>query len=235
VFVRFSAVPVYGSSDLLNSLAPVGVLLFGDIVNGKAGIVDIVEDQFSDFGFTGVAAYNANTNVIHPLSGVYASYNHKQQYSYDVQGDYPAALRESYHHGESEETESKLGSEEIKYYIKRADLSFRLDTNNDEILLPEFYPPVMLIRGTSVSQWDSFKKNNLALSVSVVVVELAFMIGMFAILYRPIHKFAAYMDAQLSYAKPKSLNLIEKVSNAVGGPGSSNNTSIHQNTRTDGP
>jgi hypothetical protein len=237
VFVRFSAAPVYASADFNNEFDPVGVLLIGDILNGKAGVIDMVQDQFSDFGFTGLAAYNASSGAIHPLAGVFAPYTQKQHYIYDMQGEYAPNLREAYIHGESEDVQSSINGEVLHYYMKRADLSYRLDTNEDEILLPEFYPPVMLIRGTSVSQWDSFKSSTLAVALAVMLVEFFAMLGTFFLLYRPIHKFVAYMDAQISYKKPKSLNVITKVSNAVGlgnhPATSSNRESTHQNTRNE--
>jgi hypothetical protein len=207
--------------------------MIGDVLNGKAGVVDMVQDQFSDCGFTGIAVYNASTGAITPLAGVFAAYTQKQQYSYDVQGDYAANIQESYKHGESEDVESKFNGEVLHYYIKRADLSYRLDDNGDQILLPEYYPPIMLIRGVSVSQWDSFKKSNLGLSLAVVLVEFFVMTGTFFILYRPIHKFAAYMDAQMAYKQTKkSVNVIAKISAAVGvsRPQSTNRESTHQST-----
>ena len=48
VLTRFVACPVYSSSDLDNAHDPVGVLVFGDIVNGKAGTVEEVDRQFSN-------------------------------------------------------------------------------------------------------------------------------------------------------------------------------------------
>jgi hypothetical protein len=231
VFIRFSATPVYSSSSV-----PVGVLLIGDVLNGKAGVVDMVEDQFADYGFTGLAAYNSSTGKIHPLAGVFASYTQKEHYTYDVQGSYAAALQEAYVHGESEDTASSLNGEVLHYYIKRADLSYRLLSQDEdyEIPLPEYYPPIMLIRGTSVSQWDSFKRSNLALALTVVLVEFFVMVGTFVLLYRPIHKFAAYMDAQMSY-KSKSLSIISKITSVVATATttSPHHDSSHQNTRNE--
>jgi hypothetical protein len=202
-------------------------LLFGDIVNGKAGIVDLVQDEFSDSGFTGIAY--VEDEEVYPLTGVYASYNQKLEYTYDIQGDYEETVLESFEHGEVEEMESKINGEVLKYYIQQADLSFKMDSNDDEILLPEYYPAVMLIRGTSLSQWDSFKTRNLSLTLSTVLVELFFMIGTFVLLYRPIHKFALYMETQVSI--PKSNKVLTKVKAVATGHGSSNNGSTHQNTR----
>jgi hypothetical protein len=224
---------VYASSDLNNSLSPVGALLFGDIVNGKSGIVDLVEDEFSDCGFTGIVAYNETSDTISPLTGVYASYSQKMQYSYDVQGGIDDDVREAYEHMEAKATQSTINGEVLKYQIKRLDLSFRLDSNDDEILLPEYYPPIMLIRGTSLSQWDSFKRSNLALAVSTVIAEFLFMVGTFVLLYRPIHKFAMSMESMVSFPKAKSMKVVTKVINVVSGHGSSNNGSTHQNTRTE--
>jgi hypothetical protein len=226
--------PVYASSDSSNSQAPVGALLFGDILNGKAFTVDMVQDEFSDCGFTGVAAYNASAGIIAPLAGVFAPSTQRQQYSYDVQGNYASALQEAYAHKESELWESKIGGEDLKYYIKQADLSYRLDAEDNEVLLPEYYPPVILIRGTSISQWDSFKKNNLALSLSMVIVELCFIIVMFIMLYQPIHKFAACMDSQAPREGDKSSGVMTKVTKVFQGFGHSRNKdSAHHNTRTE--
>jgi hypothetical protein len=226
-------VPIFASSDSKNSFSPVGALLFGDILNGKAFTVDMVQDQFSDCGFTGVAAYNASADVITPLAGVYASYTQRQHYSYDVQGDYTATLRESYMHSESEEVQTKIGGETLKYFIQRADLSYRLDFDDIEVLLPEYYPPVMLIRGTSVSQWDGFKKNNLALSLSIVIVELCFVVTIFIVLYLPIHKFASYMETQVLDSRPKTRGVITKATAVFSGFGSKEKGSAHQNTRNE--
>jgi hypothetical protein len=63
--------------------------------------------------------------------------------------------------------------ETLEVSIERVDLSFHDDGQGNLILLPDgdFFPPIFMVRGVSISQWDSMKKSQLGATLGMLFVD----------------------------------------------------------------
>eukprot|EP00475_Leptophrys_vorax_P037119 TRINITY_DN635_c0_g1_i4.p1 TRINITY_DN635_c0_g1~~TRINITY_DN635_c0_g1_i4.p1 ORF type:complete len:911 (-),score=230.86 TRINITY_DN635_c0_g1_i4:145-2877(-) len=197
VIVRLGVTPVYSSSDDEQDMEPVGALIMGDIVNGKAFAVSMVQDEFQDEGYTAIYYYNEQGNLLLPLQTIYNSYGNSNSPLYDVRVETVEQMVRA-----ADSTQGpvsglvKVNGEKLKVYVSRADDSWRISRDGNLQPLSEFYPPVYFVRGTSVSQYDSFKKSQLALALSSFLIVFFTMAASMFFLYRPIFRFSAHIETK---------------------------------------
>jgi hypothetical protein len=106
-------------------------------------------------------------------------------------------VQQAYTNEAATSTTATIGKESLSMYAVRADISFKLDENDVSTIVPQFYPQLYLVRGVSVSQWDSLLSKELALSLSSFFIRAASMVFTCYMLYHPIRKFIAQLDDSL--------------------------------------
>jgi len=196
VLVRFTAVGIYAITDL-DEAHPIAVLVLGDIVNGKFGVIDTSSRQFGNVGYTGIYYVDESTGQANVLTASYSATGTSGSYEYDIKSAAIEALVErSYYEEASCSDEVKLDQERMKMYVVRADLSFRED-GAQKTLLPDYYPQMYFVRGVSSSKWDSLLQRELALSLSSFFIRMGTMTLTCWMLYHPIRKFTAQLDSSV--------------------------------------
>eukprot|EP00475_Leptophrys_vorax_P025481 TRINITY_DN356_c0_g1_i1.p1 TRINITY_DN356_c0_g1~~TRINITY_DN356_c0_g1_i1.p1 ORF type:complete len:920 (-),score=244.10 TRINITY_DN356_c0_g1_i1:29-2722(-) len=235
VVVRFVVNPVFSSSDSEGDRAPVGALVIGDIVNGKAYTVSMVQDEYSDVGFTALYYHfekEGEAEIEFPLSTIYSPYGKAENYIYDLDDESIHSLLDK----SLDEQKSATGlltirGETLNIYVDRIDDSWEIDKTLHRNLLSEYYPDVYFARGVSLAPYDKFKQSQLAISLTAFFIVLLALVVISVTLYVPIYRFSLKLQKSLrSHSSVATFdNLLTKVKDKVqkvtgGGSGNKNSS-----------
>eukprot|EP00475_Leptophrys_vorax_P004658 TRINITY_DN12771_c0_g2_i2.p1 TRINITY_DN12771_c0_g2~~TRINITY_DN12771_c0_g2_i2.p1 ORF type:complete len:118 (+),score=18.34 TRINITY_DN12771_c0_g2_i2:231-584(+) len=86
--------------------------------------------------------------------------------------------------------------------VSRVDMSFSVDCSLENVPVPQYYPEVYMVRGTSLERWTSLENSQLATAVSSLVLQSITMVIAATMLYRPVHKFTQHMKSSMMGKKP---------------------------------
>jgi hypothetical protein len=98
VAVRYCGVPIFGRNNTAKTMAD-GVMIYGDILNGKAYTPEWSMSPFDASqleGYVGLFLYDSSSDSFKPLSSVYySSGSGNQGVNYDLSVDFTSLLRKT--------------------------------------------------------------------------------------------------------------------------------------------
>jgi hypothetical protein len=193
IVIRFCATPVYEVlGPFINTATPDGVLVYGDIVNGKAQLNEIVLQTFGE-GYAGTVYFNGSTNSLQMLSSVFKSGN---QYSYDYQSNFISnALKDALpNNNPSSAILAGTGTANGNQYevaIERVASSYFYDCQltAEPDLIPQFFPTVYMVRASSYSMWTDLQQTQKIISAVTLAIQIVTAIVISVILCKPMWEF----------------------------------------------
>eukprot|EP00475_Leptophrys_vorax_P018994 TRINITY_DN25963_c0_g1_i2.p1 TRINITY_DN25963_c0_g1~~TRINITY_DN25963_c0_g1_i2.p1 ORF type:complete len:360 (+),score=76.43 TRINITY_DN25963_c0_g1_i2:125-1204(+) len=193
VIIRLIAFPMYSKMNSSNYSNPDGVLVFGDLVNGKVGLNEIAVTAYSS-GYAGTYFFNSSSESLVFLSGVYRS-DENSQYEYDVDVTdlllpYMSQMMKL-ELGDLTFFQTRFRGHHFEFSVIPALPSFFADCLENTVpeTSADFNPKIFHVRGKNADQWDLIQKQQLALQVPSIFVQLISSIGISYMLYRPVKKF----------------------------------------------
>eukprot|EP00475_Leptophrys_vorax_P045451 TRINITY_DN9426_c0_g2_i1.p1 TRINITY_DN9426_c0_g2~~TRINITY_DN9426_c0_g2_i1.p1 ORF type:complete len:405 (-),score=101.81 TRINITY_DN9426_c0_g2_i1:465-1604(-) len=194
VAIRLSALPVYtaGNSD---TSSPDGVMVFGDIINGKAGFNEIVVSAYKT-GYAGTYHVDPATNRVQLLSGVFRN-SESSNYEYDVDvSSLLQAQASAMSSMEEEDTilfQTTFRGQHYEFAIIRVSGSFFVDCSYTILPQTGFDTPIFHVRGTSSEKWYQLGRNLLAVQLASIFIQSVASVGISYLLYRPVRRFIQSM------------------------------------------
>jgi hypothetical protein len=194
VVVRFSGSPVYGLNNT-DKLTPDAVMIYGDVANGKAAITETAVSTIFQNGYAGVHLYDEKTETFALISGTFKPHG-STSYKYDVDANVQELLKECLDSNDTVDSQGTIGGELMQIAARRLDVSFQVNEEFEQKALPQYYPYVFIVRGTSLSQWSPFQQSQLGILIFTIVFEFFVLAGMAVLVYRPMSKFIHYLDEE---------------------------------------
>jgi hypothetical protein len=150
-------------------------------------------------GFTGVFYVDqSNSGKVYTLSSSYASVGSQGSFQYDLDlSSVKDLVQQAFVQEGSTSSTATIERDSLSLYAVRADISFKLDDNDVQTIVPEYYPQLYLVRGVSISQWDPLLQKELALSLSSFFIRAASMVFTCWMLFHPIRKFISQLDSSV--------------------------------------
>jgi hypothetical protein len=199
VLVRWSASPVFATSNT-NKSRPDGVLLYGDIINGKISFNELIVSEFDD-GYAATFLYNSTTGQFVLLSSVRQTDGGlviDEQIPETVQ-----ALKGAISSRSLSVVEGTYAGEPFEMAGDAFETStFYACTNEQVPLLDAAYnPPLYQVRSTSNAHWLSLRKRQLAIQVITVLVQVISSALISWVLFLPVYRFVQVMQQEFGVNK----------------------------------
>jgi hypothetical protein len=128
-------------------------------------------------------------------------------YQYDVDANLHSLLKECLSSNDVITSQEVINGELMRVAITRVDASFQVNAEYEQKVLPDFYPYVFIVRGTSLSEFIPVQKSHLGILIFTMIFEFFVLILTAYLVYRPISKFIQYLDEEKS---PKHLKSLRK-------------------------
>jgi len=198
VLVRWTATPVFSASNT-NSSQPDGVLLNGDIINGKIGYNEMIVSQFQD-GYAGTYFYDNSSSQFVLLSAV-----RWDNGNLVIDESIPEALNSLHtalNTNQVSTVEGTFAGTPFELTSEEFELSIFFSCTGEEIpLLNSVYnPPLYQVRTVSSSHWISLRQKQLAIQIVSVVVQVISTVGISYLLFLPIYRFVQVIETELGKA-----------------------------------
>jgi uncharacterized protein YodC (DUF2158 family) len=210
VFVRLTASPVYSLANT-NSSFPDGVIVYGDVVNGKIGDHDMIVSTYTS-GYSGAYWYNEISDTFHLLSSVYKAPG-SSEINIDVH--LPAAdsaVRKAMNSGEQStfETVFRGNSFELTADSFEAAYSYNFEYNVQPEENVDYNPPLYVVRASSNDKWNVLRKQQTVIQVMTVLVQFISSVGISFLLYRPVHRFITALTHEMNHKGTRGKKKLEE-------------------------
>jgi hypothetical protein len=160
-------------------------------------------------GYAGVFLYNQSADSFALISGTMKPYG-RPGYIYDIDANVQNILKRSLATKDTVTGQGMINGENMQIAATRVDASFQVNADYDHKALPEFYPCVFIVRGSSLSEWIPVQQRQLGILIFTVVFQLIVLVVTAVLVYRPISKFLLYLDEQKSPSKKEMKSLRKK-------------------------
>jgi hypothetical protein len=160
-----------------------------------------------------VYLYESSTDSFILISGTMKPYG-TNGYEYDVDANVQSLLRESMQTNDTATSQGVIHGEIMQIATSRVDASFQVNAEYEQKALPDYYPYVFIVRGTSLSQWTPFEQSQLGILIFTLVFEFFVLLIMAVLVYRPISMFIRFLDDENSPKKPKQFR--QRANSAAG-------------------
>jgi hypothetical protein len=142
-------------------------------------------------GYAGTFYINDSTNNVQVLSSVFRHFDSNDyMYDADVTSQVQGLVQQAHKQQRIVSGEITFQNERLQLFVARVDQSYFVKDDVDWKLLPDYYPALYFIRGTSMSRYDSEISTQYAASLSCLFISFAAMAASSIALYLPIRKLA---------------------------------------------
>jgi hypothetical protein len=178
---------------------PDGVLLFGDIVNGKIGFNEMIVSEFDD-GYSGTYFYDSNTSQFILLASV--RYDDGNLVIDEEIPEAHTSLQRARASRLPETIEGSFAGDSIELTSDDFETSvFYSCTQETTPLLDAVYNPSLYqVRTNSNAHWIALRKRQLAIQVVSILVQVISSIVISWLLFLPIHRFVQVIQKELGHA-----------------------------------
>jgi len=204
VVVRFAVTPVYQLSDV-SRLSPIGVIAYGDVLNGKVWIPETVTERFNGEvdSYAAVYYYDQTAASWYLLSSAFKA-SSSDGYKYDLGLDSKNLLEEARASSKDQLGDGSIAGLSTQIAVKQVDTSFTINSVFEEQVLNGFAANVFFVRGSKPVYFQSIQKQQVAIHVCNVVIQFCTSIAISAMLYRPIRIFTRFMRTQVTIKRQQT-------------------------------
>jgi twitching motility protein PilJ len=205
VLVRWTAAPVFAASNT-NSSKPDGVIVYGDIINGKISFNELIVSEFDD-GYAATFYYDSTASKFKILSSV-----RKSASGLVIDDEIPEAVEavtKSFQTRSISIVEGTFTGESFELSGENFETSLFYACTNEAVPLLEsaYNPPLYQVRATSNSHWILLRKRQLIIQVVTVFVQVLSTILISWVLFLPVYRFVQIMHQEFGDGKAKKVKV----------------------------